>query len=157
MPITPETGSLFHAETQLGVGRYSTEDGAALWRRNLTELSTCPNVVVKIGGLGMPVAGHGFEFEARPARSHLLAEAWRPHVETCIELFSPERSMFESNFPVDKQSCSYTALWNSFKIITSSMSVDERQALFFGTAARTYNLELANYSTGFRKKRSDNR
>ena len=44
--------------------------------------------------------------------------------------------MFESNFPVDKASYSYVAIWNAFKRITRSYSHDERQALFHVTAAR---------------------
>ncbi len=49
--------------------------------------------------------------------------------------------MFESNFPVDKLSCSFTNLWNSFKLMTKSMSADERRALFHDTAAKVYRLE----------------
>ena len=45
--------------------------------------------------------------------------------------------MLESNFPVDKGSCSYAALWNAFKIITRGASKADRAALFAGTAART--------------------
>ena len=48
--------------------------------------------------------------------------------------------MFESNFPVDKLSCSYTVLWNSFKLLSKGYSPDERAALFYGTAARVYRL-----------------
>jgi predicted TIM-barrel fold metal-dependent hydrolase len=48
--------------------------------------------------------------------------------------------MFESNFPVDKLSCSYVALWNSFKRLSKGYSADERAALFYGTAARVYRL-----------------
>ena len=48
--------------------------------------------------------------------------------------------MFESNFPVDKLSCSYTVLWNSFKRLSKAYSADERAALFYGTAARVYRL-----------------
>ena len=40
----------------------------------------------------------------RAAVSEELAAAWRPYVEPCIEAFGPERCMFESNFPPDKQS-----------------------------------------------------
>jgi L-fuconolactonase len=51
--------------------------------------------------------------------------------------------MYESNFPVDKASCSYTALWNSFKRITDDFSPAERLALFHDTAARVYRLKSA--------------
>jgi predicted TIM-barrel fold metal-dependent hydrolase len=48
--------------------------------------------------------------------------------------------MFESNFPVDKESTSYTILWNSFKRMSENFSPAERTALFSGTASRFYRL-----------------
>jgi predicted TIM-barrel fold metal-dependent hydrolase len=48
--------------------------------------------------------------------------------------------MFESNFPVDKQSCGYTELWNAFKLATASLSPGERRDLFYRTACRAYRL-----------------
>ncbi len=84
----------------------------------------------------------GFDFHLRdkPPSSVQLADAWRPYMETCIELFGPKRSMFESNFPPDKQSCTYLTLWNAFKRIAAGASADEKTALFSGTAADVYRL-----------------
>jgi predicted TIM-barrel fold metal-dependent hydrolase len=48
--------------------------------------------------------------------------------------------MFESNFPVDKGSCGYAALWNSFKRIAAGSSTTEKAALFAGTATKFYRL-----------------
>jgi len=48
--------------------------------------------------------------------------------------------MFESNFPVDKQSSSYGILWNAFKRITKNFSTEEKSNLYFNTAARKYKL-----------------
>ena len=48
--------------------------------------------------------------------------------------------MFESNFPVDKASCSYAVLWNAFKRIAADCSAAEKAALFHDTAARVYRL-----------------
>ena len=48
--------------------------------------------------------------------------------------------MFESNFPVDKVSCSYAVMWNAFKRLTASFSTSERSALFHDTAAKVYRL-----------------
>ena len=62
--------------------------------------------------------------------------------KTCIEAFGPQRSMFESNFPVDKGTCSYQVLWNTFKRIATGYSADEKNALFSGTAAKAYRLTL---------------
>ena len=57
-----------------------------------------------------------------------------------IDVFGPERCMFESNFPVDRLSLSYLVLWNAFKKMTYDFSDDERDAMFFGTAARVYRI-----------------
>jgi predicted TIM-barrel fold metal-dependent hydrolase len=48
--------------------------------------------------------------------------------------------MFESNFPVDKGSCGYTALWNAFKRVASGYSAAEKAALFAGAATKFYRL-----------------
>jgi predicted TIM-barrel fold metal-dependent hydrolase len=49
--------------------------------------------------------------------------------------------MFESNFPVDKQSCSYQVVWNAFKKIAKDFSVDEKAAMFHDVAQRVYRLD----------------
>jgi predicted TIM-barrel fold metal-dependent hydrolase len=84
----------------------------------------------------------GFDVQAQdlPPNSERLAELWRPYLETCIAAFGVGRSMFESNFPVDKTSCSYRALWNAFKRVASGCSTAEKTALFSGTAAKFYRL-----------------
>jgi len=74
--------------------------------------------------------------------SETLAAWWKPYIETSIEAFGVERSMFESNFPVDRFGATYTALWNAFKRIAAGYSVDEKTALFSGTAARFYRLTI---------------
>jgi predicted TIM-barrel fold metal-dependent hydrolase len=109
------------------------------WRRGLQEVAERPNVVLKIGGVGMPVYGFGLHHGDRPT-SRELARMWKPYVEVAVETFGPGRCMFESNFPVDKQSFSYDALWNAFKLLTTGYSAQERSLLFAGTARRVYGL-----------------
>ena len=75
-----------------------------------------------------------------PPSSEELAAGWRPYIETCIAAFGTERAMFESNFPVDKGSCGYAALWNAFKRIAAGCSAAEKAALFVGTATKFYRL-----------------
>ncbi len=112
----------------------------AVWRQNLAEVAKCPNVVVKLGGLAMEYCGFGWHERAKPPTSQELADATRRYYETGIELFGPDRCMFESNFPVDKVSCSYGVLWNSFKRITSGYSAADKARLYHDTAARVYRL-----------------
>jgi len=62
-------------------------------------------------------------------------------IEACIAAFCYECAMFESNFPVDKGSFSYAALWNTFKRISAGCSIAEKAALFAGMASKFYRLE----------------
>ncbi|MFT5181010.1 MAG: L-fuconolactonase, partial [Alphaproteobacteria bacterium] len=67
----------------------------------------------------------------------------RAWYEYTIEQFGVERCLFESNFPVDKLSCSYAVLWNSFKRMTTGYSDAEKAQLYHDTASRVYRLEGA--------------
>ncbi|MDB5412207.1 MAG: amidohydrolase [Rubritepida sp.] len=131
-----------HCGGPLGTGPYAGRRAEVFteWRASMVALAACPNVVVKIGGLTMEVTGFDFHHKKLPPSSQTLAEAWKPYVETCIELFGAERCMFESNFPVDKGMCSYPVLWNAFKRLAAGASEAEKTALFSGTAARVYRL-----------------
>jgi L-fuconolactonase len=133
---------LNHLGGPLGVGPYEGQRAEvfAQWRAYMTELAACPNLHVKLGGLAMNVNGFGFHNEILPPSSGEMAMAWRPYVETAVELFGAGRCMFESNFPVDKGMCSYPLLWNAFKRIAAGCSADEKAALFHRTAQRFYTL-----------------
>jgi predicted TIM-barrel fold metal-dependent hydrolase len=133
---------LNHFGGPLGVGPYQGKQAEvfAQWRAFMIELSECPNLFLKLGGLAMNVNGFGFHQEVLPPSSGELARAWRPFVETAIEAFGVDRCMFESNFPVDKGMCSYPSVWNAFKRLASGCSEAEKAALFHGTAARFYEL-----------------
>jgi L-fuconolactonase len=131
-----------HVGTPLGIGAYAgrRDDGFAQWATHIKALAACPNVVMKLGGLAMPFAGFP-SFMADPmATAAVLAEAWRPWLETCIDAFGANRCMFESNFPVDRGTCDYATLWNAFKIVAAGASAAEKAALFSETAARVYRL-----------------
>jgi len=77
-----------------------------------------------------------------PPNSEELVEKTAPYYLHTIEAFGPERCMFESNFPVDKNSYSYTVIWNSFKRMTQGFSAAEKAWLFHDTAAKAYRLAL---------------
>ena len=141
-PDTPIV--LDHVGGPLGIGPYvgKRDEVFAAWSKSIAELARCANVHVKLGGLGMHTAGFDFHARARPPTSQELAQAWRPYIETCIAAFGAERAMFESNFPVDKGTCSYGVLWNAFKRIAAGCSDAEKTALFSGTASKVYRLAL---------------
>ena len=139
-PDTPIV--LDHFGGPLGIGSYAgrREEVFSDWKRNITELASCENVSVKLGGLVMDINGFGFHEREAPPSSEDLARQTRDYYLHTIESFGPSRCMFESNFPVDKMSCSYTVLWNSFKRISEGFSESERSELFSGTASRVYRL-----------------
>jgi L-fuconolactonase len=133
---------LDHAGGPLGLGHYAGkhEEVFAAWKKSIVELSTCPNVYIKLGGLGMRVNGFDFQKKPWPPSSQELAAAWKPYIETCIAAFGPARCMFESNFPVDKLSGSYRTYWNAFKRLASGASAADKALLFRDTARAFYKL-----------------
>jgi len=135
--------ALNHMAGPLGIGPYANrrEKEFENWSQQIRELSRCENVSVKLGGRAMKMSGFEWHTKSRPPGSTELATAMAPYFETCIELFGPDRCMFESNFPVDKASCSYTVLWNAFKRVASAYSEAESRLLLHDTAVRFYRLD----------------
>ncbi|NGM86442.1 amidohydrolase family protein [Parapusillimonas sp. SGNA-6] len=133
---------LNHCGGILGVGPYAgmRDEVFRRWEAGMRALAACPNVWVKLGGLGMRMCGFGFDERVRQASSEELALAWRPWLETVIRLFGTERCMFESNFPVDKGSFSYVVGWNAMKRICAGGSQDEKDNLFWRSAGKCYRL-----------------
>jgi L-fuconolactonase len=133
---------LDHVGGAIGLGRYAgrRDEVFAEWSARIRELAACPNVHIKLGGLGMRMFGFTVPTGDLPPSSEELAALWRPYIETCIAAFGPERAMFESNFPVDKGSGSYHVFWNAFKRIASGCTTAEKAAMFAGTARKFYRL-----------------
>jgi predicted TIM-barrel fold metal-dependent hydrolase len=121
-------------------GPYASRQDEVLadWRRGIAAVAACPNVNVKLGGLGMPRMGFDWAWRALPIGSEELAEQSAPWIEFCIEQFGPERAMFESNFPVDKVSFSYNVCWNAFKRLSKGYSAAQRAAMLHDNAVRIY-------------------
>ena len=131
---------LNHIGGLIRTGPYAGKDDEVLatWRRGVAAVAECPNVTIKLGGMGMPRTGFDWHARARPIGSEELAAAMAPYMNYCIEKFGPNRCMFESNFPVDKVSFSYHVMYNAFKRLSQSYSASERTAMFHDTAARVY-------------------
>ena len=139
-PDTPTV--LNHVGGPLGVGPYAGRRDAVFadWKAGIEAVAKAGNAYVKLGGLGMPINGFGFQGMERPPSSQELADAWRPYIDVCVEAFGPERCMFESNFPVDKVSGSYKTYWNAFKRLANGASDAEKAALFHDSAKDFYKL-----------------
>ena len=114
------------------VGPYGNRDDEVLpaWRRGIAAVAQCPNVNLKLGGIGMPRIGFDWHTREKPIGSEELAASMAPLMTYCIEQFAPSRCMFESNFPVDKVSFSHHVLFNAFKRFSKGYSTSERAALF---------------------------
>lgn len=131
-----------HVAGPIGVEEFAANRAEILrrWEIDLRALAARPNIRMKIGGMGMALYGFGFEQRETPPTDVELAAGWTPLIETCIGIFGTQRCMFESNFPVDKQSGSYCNLWNAFKIAVQGCSRAEKADLFYRTACDVYGL-----------------
>ena len=131
---------LDHFGTPLGVGRFAGRRAEIFeqWKKDVAVIAECPNVIAKLGGLAMPDNGFGWTDQA--PSSDEFAGAQAPYYLHMIECFTPERCMFESNFPVDKLSIPYLVLWNGLKKIVRDFSEDEKDMMFRRTASRVYRL-----------------
>lgn len=142
----PDTNIVLdHVGGPLGASNYAGKHEEVFpgWAASIKRLAECPNVHVKLGGLGMRINGFGHENEVTPPTSERLAATWKPYFDVCIDAFGTARCMFESNFPVDKGSYSYQVYWNACKRYAGDMSRSEKNDLFSGTAGRFYKLSSA--------------
>ncbi len=132
---------LDHIGTPENNGVFAGEDKAIrnIWRQKIQELALRQNVVIKLGGLGMDISPRDIG-KINYLPSSVLAERWRPYIQTCIDAFGPTRCMFESNFPTDCAAGSYGTVWNAFKIIAKNFSEPEKEQLFCKTAATVYRI-----------------
>ena len=136
--IVDHVGGLITKEGYLG----SAEERYAEWLTGLTRLSKLPNVRLKVSGLPMHLAfGHVFAYKKTPPTSAQLAEAWKPYLLKCIELFGANRCMFASNFPVDKLCGSFTLIFNAYKLATKDLTEEQKHYVFYQTAAETYHMQ----------------
>lgn len=131
---------LDHCGGPLMLGPYAGQRSARLaaWKEGIARISELENVYMKIGGLGMRTLGFDFHLWPAPPSSEDLQRAWAPYVDACLAHFGPDRCMFESNFPVDKEVASYRTIWNAFKLLSAHLPETARVSLMAGTAKAVY-------------------
>ena len=118
----------------------------AEWRECIDKISKCPNAVMKVGGAQQRVGAWEPPFHNNlrqsPIGSTELCDLLYERYIYAIEAFGPDRCMFESNFPVDKECVSYRTLWNMFKLVAkrAGLSASEKTAVFSRTAQQVYRL-----------------
>lgn len=102
----------------------------------------CKNVAVKLGGLGMPVIGFGWEKQPKRPTVEEVVQVLGPYIHYVIKLFGVDRTLYESNFPMDKVSFTYHTWFKSFKSILEqdNYSAADRRKIFYENAARIYRL-----------------
>ena len=90
-----------HVGGPLGYGPYAgkRDEVFTLWKAGVTELATCPNVVMKLGGMMMRLAAYDYRTQPAPPSSAELAALWRPYIEPCIELFGAGPLHVREQFP----------------------------------------------------------
>jgi L-fuconolactonase len=99
----------------------------AAWRAAISELAANERVSCKISGLAMV--------------THTLdAQALRPWIDACLEVFGVGRCMFGGNFPVDAMYGTFPELMTSVLAATESLTPAERDVLFVDNARRVYGL-----------------
>ncbi len=122
-----------------GPYRGRTDEVFEDWGARIRRVGERENVFIKLGAL--PIRMPGYEGDrSLPPGSEEVALAWRPWIETCIDAFGPSRSMFESNFPVQKRWCSYQICWNAFKRLSANATPAEKVQLFSAAAMRAYRI-----------------
>lgn len=131
---------LDHFGGPLGIGPFDRNQTFDDWRQSIDKLVNCDNVYFKLGGINMKINGFNWHKGDKPPTSDELVAASGRYYHHCISTFGAARCMFESNFPVDRESCSYPVLWNAFKKMASEYSAAEQDALLHDTATRVYRL-----------------
>lgn len=101
--------------------------GLTGWRRGLETAAACPNVALKISGLG------------RLALPWTL-EANGPVIRDAITIFSADRCMFASNYPVDRLAGAFQDIFDGFRAAVADRSSGDREKLFHDNAIRIYRL-----------------
>jgi predicted TIM-barrel fold metal-dependent hydrolase len=100
-------------------------ESIAAWKHAMSMLAQCPNVAVKISGLGVPGAAW-------------TAAANRGIVLTVIELFGIDRAIFASNYPVDSLCATFSQIFGGFREIVADFSASDQRNLFCDNAIRIY-------------------
>ena len=104
-----------------------SKTGLNKWRDSLKMLSREPNTFIKLSEFGIKDQ----EWNYKENRKIIL---------DLIDIFSPSRCMFASNFPVSGLKITFNDLYNNYKKIVGNFSFDEKQQLFWKTAMEVYNL-----------------
>lgn len=104
-----------------------TQGAIDQWRAALTAIAAFPNVHVKISGIGM--------------YSHGVAPAQvRQVIRDTIQIFGVERTIYGSNFPLEKLHVSYADFLGAYRKALAEYTEAEQCAVLHDNAVRFYRL-----------------
>tara|TARA_X000000368_G_scaffold202525_1_gene159878 strand:+ start:2042 stop:3046 length:1005 start_codon:yes stop_codon:yes gene_type:complete len=127
------------APLKLGRWKKKQDNVQAIWKSELRKLAKLENVYLKIGGIGMEnYFGTNWVSRPKPPSSDEVVTVWNERILWCIEIFGTEKCMFESNYPVDRQTLPYSVIWNTFQKIVQTFTASEKDDLFWVTARSVY-------------------
>jgi predicted TIM-barrel fold metal-dependent hydrolase len=97
------------------------------WRAALAMMAAFPNLHVKISGLGMYSAGV------------TLPQA-RQVIRDVVQIFGAERTIYGSNFPLEKLHASYADFFGVYRAVLSEFTEAEQRAVLHDNAVKFYRL-----------------
>ena len=139
---------LNHIGFPAGVGRFTGHEAEVFrdWQHGMARVASLPNVAVKLAGIGISRLGIVPVPEAELVAR--LARRWVPYVSETIALFGPGRCLYATNAPVDGAACPMRRHLNYHKLLFSTLSDEEQQAIFWKNASRIYSLDLRRAGAG---------
>ena len=99
------------------------------WKTLITELATFPNVSCKVSGL--VTEANWKEWQAKD---------FKPYVDHIIEIFTPQRLMFGSDWPVANLGGTYAEIVVLAEALTSGLTPSESEFFWHKTATAAYRL-----------------
>jgi len=102
-----------------------SDDGMKEWYNFITKLSEYKNLFIKLSGLGTFINQNDPKF---------INEI----VNKVLKIYSSDRCLFGSNFPIEKIWCNYGDIIDAYNAATSKLSEIDKKNIFYETANRLY-------------------
>jgi L-fuconolactonase len=99
------------------------------WKKLISELASFPNVVCKISGLVTEANWNNWQ-----------VKDFLPYTDHLLEIFTPARLMFGSDWPVATLAASYSEVVELAESLTDGLSISEGESFWSQTAIHAYNL-----------------
>jgi predicted TIM-barrel fold metal-dependent hydrolase len=104
-----------------------THEAINEWRAALTAMAAFPNLNVKLSGLGMYSLG-------------ITVPQVRQVIRDTIQIFGIERTIYGSNFPLEKLFASYADFLAAYRTVMSEYTEAEQRKVFHDNAVKFYRL-----------------